>query len=287
MAIDRDKLLAWPFEPVEQRYEERDTILYALGLGLGAEPTDPRQLRFVYEKGLQALPSMGVILGYPGLWLSDPRTGADWRRLVHGEQSIEILKPLPASGRVVGMTRVLDVIDKGEKGALVFTRREVRDKASGDLLCRLAATTVLRADGGFGGPSGPVPAPHPLPDRPADESCALATLPQAALIYRLSGDRNPLHVDPLLAEKAGFPRPILHGLCTFGVVGHALLRTVCDYAPERLKSFQGRFTAPVFPGETIVTEIWREGAAVSFRARVQERGTVVLDRGKAVIAAAS
>jgi acyl dehydratase len=285
MPIDRDKLLAWPFEEVEQRYEERDTILYALGIGLGAEPTDPRQLRFVYEQGLQALPSMGVILGYPGFWLRDARSGADWRRLVHGEQSIEILKPLPPAGTVLGMTRVRDVIDKGpDRGALVFTEREVRDKASGELLCRLASTTFLRGDGGFGGPAGPVPAPHPIPDRPAEESCELATLPQAALIYRLSGDRNPLHADPAVAEKGGFPRPILHGLCTFGVAGHALLRTVCDYKPERLRNLQGRFTAPVFPGETIVTEIWRDGASVSFRASVKERGKVVLDHGKATIA---
>jgi acyl dehydratase len=286
MPIDRDKLLAWPFEEVEQRYDERDTILYALGIGLGAEPTDPRQLRFVYEQGLQALPSMGVILGYPGFWLQDPRSGADWRRLVHGEQSIEILKPLPPAGTVLGMTRVRDVIDKGpERGALVFTEREVRDKASGELLCRLSSTTFLRGDGGFGGPAGPVPVPHPIPDRPADESCELATLPQAALIYRLSGDRNPLHADPAVAEKGGFARPILHGLCTFGVAGHALLRAVCDYKPERLRSLQGRFTAPVFPGETIVTEIWRDGASVSFRASVKERGKVVLDHGKATIAA--
>ena len=285
MPIDRDQLLAWPFEEVEQRYDERDTILYALGIGLGAEPTDPRQLRFVYEQGLQALPSMGVILGYPGFWLRDARSGADWRRLVHGEQSIEILKPLPPAGTVLGMTRVRDVIDKGpDRGALVFTEREVRDKASGELLCRLSSTTFLRGDGGFGGPAGPVPAPHPIPDRPADESCELATLPQAALIYRLSGDRNPLHADPAVAEKGGFPRPILHGLCTFGVAGHALLRTVCDYKPERLRSLQGRFTAPVFPGETIVTEIWRDGASVSFRASVKERGKVVLDHGKATIA---
>ena len=284
MPIDRDRLLAWPFEEVEQRYDERDTILYALGIGLGAEPTDPRQLRFVYEQGLQALPSMGVILGYPGFWLSDPRSGADWRRLVHGEQSIEILKPLPSSGTVLGMTRVRDVIDKGpDRGALVFTEREVRDKASGELLCRLSSTTFLRGDGGFGGPAGPVPAPHPIPDRPADESCELATLPQAALIYRLSGDRNPLHADPAVAAKGGFPRPILHGLCTFGIAGHALLRTVCDYKPERLRSLQGRFTAPVFPGETIVTEIWRDDAIISFRASVTERGKVVLDHGRATI----
>ena len=284
MPIDREQLLGWPFEEVEQRYDERDTILYALGIGLGAEPTDPRQLRFVYEEGLQALPSMGVILGYPGFWLRDPRSGADWRRLVHGEQSIEILRPLPPSGTVLGMTRVRDVIDKGpDRGALVFTEREVRDKASGELLCRLSSTTFLRGDGGFGGPAGPVPAPHLIPDRPADESCELATLPQAALIYRLSGDRNPLHADPAVAAKGGFPRPILHGLCTFGIAGHALLRTVCDYKPERLRSLQGRFTAPVFPGETIVTEIWRDDAIVSFRASVKERGKVVLDHGRATI----
>jgi acyl dehydratase len=284
MAIDRDQLLAWPFEEVEQRYDERDTILYALGIGLGAAPTDPRQLRFVYEQGLQALPSMGVILGYPGFWLQDPRSGADWRRLVHGEQSIEILKPLPPSGTVLGMTRVRDVIDKGpDRGALVFTEREVRDKASGELLCRLSSTTFLRGDGGFGGPAGPVPAPHAIPDRPADESCELATLPQAALIYRLSGDRNPLHADPAVAAKGGFPRPILHGLCTFGVAGHALLRTICDYKPERLRSLQGRFTAPVFPGETIVTQIWRDDAIASFRASVKERGKVVLDHGRGTI----
>ena len=284
MPIDREQLLGWPFEEVEQRYDERDTILYALGIGLGAEPTDPRQLRFVYEEGLQALPSMGVILGYPGFWLRDPRSGADWRRLVHGEQSIEILRPLPPSGTVLGMTRVRDVIDKGpDRGALVFTEREVRDKASGELLCRLSSTTFLRGDGGFGGPAGPVPAPHLIPDRPADESCDLATLPQAALIYRLSGDRNPLHADPAVAAKGGFPRPILHGLCTFGIAGHALLRTVCDYKPERLRSLQGRFTAPVFPGETIVTEIWRDDAIVSFRASAKERGKVVLDHGRATI----
>src|SRR6516225_302426 len=149
MAIDRDKLRAWPFEEVEHCYAERDTILYALGIGLGAEPADPRQLRFVCEPGLQALPSMGVILAYPGFWLQDPRAGADWRRLVHGEQGIEILKPLPPAGTVMGKTRVLDVIDKGkDKGALVFTEREVRDKATGELLCRLQSTTVLRGDGG-------------------------------------------------------------------------------------------------------------------------------------------
>ncbi len=285
MPIDRDKLLNWPFEAIEHRYTERDTMLYALGIGLGADPLDAGQLQFVFEENLRALPTMGVVLGHPGFWLQDPRTGADWRRLLHGEQSITLLKPLPAAGTVIGRTRVTEVIDKGEgKGALVFAEREVFEKESGDLLCRLAMTTFLRGDGGFGGPPGPVPAPHPIPDRPADMTCRLPTLPQAALIYRLSGDRNPLHADPKLAEKAGFARPILHGLCTFGIAGHALLRSLCGYRVERFLGMQGRFTAPVFPGETIVTEIWRDGAEISFRASVEERGKVVLDHGRAEIA---
>ncbi len=284
MPIDRDRLRAWPFEPVEQSYGERDTMLYALAIGLGAEPTDPRQLGFVYERDLQALPTMAVILGYPGFWLRDARTGVDWRRVVHGEQGIELYRPLPVAGTVIGRTRVVDVIDKGrDKGALLFTERELTEKTTGALLCRLTATTVLRGDGGFGGPSGPVPQPHAIPDRPPDLACRFPTLPQSALLYRLCGDRNQLHADPAAAEEAGFPRPILHGLCTFGIVGHAVLREVCGYDPKRLRKLRGRFTAPVFPGESILTEIWCDGGVVSLRASVAERRKVVLDHGRAEV----
>lgn len=284
MPIDRATLLNWNFPDVEQHFTERDTILYALGLGLGADPVDREQLRFVYEAGLRALPTMGVILGYPGFWLRDPRTGADWKRLLHGEQAITLHKTLPPAGAIIGRSRVLDVIDKGrDKGAFVFVERKVFEKQSGDLLCTLNATSILRGDGGFGGPPGPMQEPHAIPDRPADLRLESPTLPQAALIYRLTGDMNPLHADPEIARAAGFPRPILHGLCTFGIVGHALLRMVCGYDPGKLRSLRARFTAPVFPGETIVTEIWRDGPICSFRASVAERQKIVLGNGRAEV----
>lgn len=283
--IDRETLLGWEFPEVVQTYEQRDTMLYALGLGLGSDPLDRNDLRFVYEKELRALPSMGVILGYPGFWLSDPRTGADWRKLLHGEQGVEILKPLPASGTVVGRTRVLDVIDKGAgKGALVLSERSIVEQASGELLCRLTSTSFLRGDGGFGGPGGPTKAPHAIPERAPDLEIARKTLPQAALIYRLSGDYNPLHADPDVAKSGGFDRPILHGLCTFGIASYAVLLGACDGDPDRLATLDVRFTAPVYPGETIVTQIWTEpGGKIAFRARVAERDLVVLNNGRATL----
>jgi acyl dehydratase len=286
MPINRDALVNHTFEDIEHTYTARDTMLYALGLGLGADPMDKSQLRFVYEDKLAALPTMAVVLGYPGFWLQEPQFGADWKKVLHGEQGVTLFKPLPAHGTVVGRHRVTEVFDKGAgKGAIMLSGRDVFDKASGELLCRLTSTTFMRGDGGFGGPQGSAPPPHPVPDRAPDEVCSLATLPQAALIYRLSGDYNPLHADPDVATAGGFERPILHGLCTFGVVGHALLKTIGKYDPVSLKHIQVRFSAPVYPGETIVTEIWREsGGVVSFRAKVKERDILVINNGRAEFA---
>lgn len=285
MTIDYDKLKNWDFGEIEQTYTTKDSILYALGLGLGADPMDERQLRFVYEDGMAALPTMSVVLGYPGFWLKNPETGVDWVKVLHGEQGIIVHKPLPAEGTVVGRTRVTEIIDKGEgRGALILSERDVVDKASGDLLATLTSTTFARGDGGFGGPEGPSPKPHTLPERDADEVCDLPTLPQAALIYRLSGDFNPLHADPKVAIAAGFEQPILHGLCTLGVAGHALLKTACGYDPARFKSMALRFSAPVYPGETIRTEIWRDDGVISFRSSVVERDVVVLNNGRAEVA---
>lgn len=284
MAIDYDKLLNWRFDPIEKSYDDKDAILYALGVGLGSEVTDELQLRYVYEDNLVALPSMATVLGYPGFWLKDPNTGVDWKKVLHGEQFLQIHKPLPATGKVVGENRVSDLIDKGPaKGAVMFLERKLFDVASGDLLCTLSATTMLRGDGGFGGPARPVPRPHSVPNSAPEMMCDLPTLEQAALIYRLSGDRNPLHADPEVARFAGFDRPILHGLSTYGVACHAVVRTVCNYQPERLRSFDVRFSAPVYPGETIRTEMWRDGNVVSFRARVVERDVIVLNNGRAEI----
>jgi acyl dehydratase len=284
MAIQYDKLLGFDIPEVEQHLTKRDTILYALGVGLGADPMDTSQLRYVYEQGLQALPTMAIILGYPGPWHAQGDLGITRSHVVHGEQGFRIVKPLPVDGAITGKTRITGVVDKGkDKGALVFTECTVREKASGDVVCTLTSTTFCRADGGFGGPDGPVKASHPIPDAKPQHVCDLPTLPQAALIYRLSGDYNPLHADPAYAAKAGFKMPILHGRATFSIAGHAILKTLCDYDPARFVAMEGRFSSPVYPGETIRTEMWRDGNIVSFRSTVPARNVTVLNNGRAEI----
>jgi acyl dehydratase len=282
--IDYDKLMRWKSSDVEHSYTQRDTMLYALGLGFGADPLDPAQLKFVYEEGLLSLPTYPVVLPHSALRRAN--LGINYTMVVHGEQSLTVHRLPPVAGTVISRIRVTGVFDKGkDKGALILTEREVLDKASGAAIATLGSTTFARGDGGFGGPSGPAPEPHPVPETAPELTCDLPTWPQSALIYRLSGDYNPLHADPKIAQAAGFPRPILHGLCTFGVAGHALLKTLCGYRPERLKAMQVRFSAPVFPGETIRTEMWGKGPVVSFRSRVLERNAVVLNNGRAEIAA--
>jgi acyl dehydratase len=284
MAIVYDKLLALKFPDVEHKYTDKDTMLYALGVGLGHDPLDLGQLDFVYEKNLKALPTFVCVLGYPGFWIRDMDSGIDWVRIVNGEQSFVLHAPLKPQGTVIGKTRIVEAIDKGEgKGALVYTERKVTDKATGELVATVNQTTFCRADGGFGGPPRQQPPAHALPERTPDIVCDLATRPEQAMIYRLSADRNPLHVDPEIAKAAGFPRPIFHGLGTFGVVGHAVLRSMCGYDPNRLRSFSGRFSAPVFPGETIRTEMWRDGDIVSFRALIPERNVVAMNNGRAEV----
>lgn len=298
MALDPQKLLDWPFKEIVHRYTEKDTMLYALGVGLGADPLDLDELPFVYEAGpagLRALPTYGVVLAYPGFWIQDPATGVDWKRVLHGEQGLVLHKPLPAAGTVRARTRVDAVVDKGAgKGALIHSSRDIVDDATGDRLCTITSTTFCRGDGGCGGGSvgaTPAKALPKVPDRPCDRTCDLVTLPRAALLYRLSGDFNPLHADPAVAREAGFEQPILHGLATYAAAGRALLKTYCDHRPERLKRLDVRFTSPVYPGETIRTEMWSDeggsGGAktVAFRARVLERDVVVLDNGHAEVAA--
>jgi acyl dehydratase len=288
MPIDATKLKRWPFQPIVQTYSERDTILYALGVGIGHDPMDRDALRYVYEDGLQALPTLAVVLGYPGFWAKDPATGIDWVKLLHGEQSLELLAPLPASGTVVGTTRVTAIVDKGAgKGALMFSERDIHEQASGRLLAVSRSVSFMRGDGGFsatGQRSDDAPPPRAVtPDTPPDHVCELQTRPEAALIYRLSGDTNPVHADPAMARAAGFERPILHGLCSFGVSGHALLKTLCGWNPARLKEIGCRFSSPVYPGETLRVEMWLRGQHVQFRIWAVERKVVVLSHGSARI----
>lgn len=280
MPIDAERLLAWPIPEIRQRLSPRETMLYALSVGLGQNPMEEAELRFVFERGLLALPSMAVVLGYPGFWLGDPATGVDAVRLVHGEQSVVLHRPLPVEGEIIGRSRVTQVIDRGAgKGALLYSEREISLAGTGERLATVWQSTFLRGDGGFGGPSGPVRAPHPEPERAPDLALDLATRPEQALLYRLNGDMNPLHADPALAARAGFARPILHGLCTYGVVAHALLKALCGYDPAHFGRMDLRFSAPVFPGETIRTEIWHEPGGAAFRARVLERERVVVSNG--------
>ncbi len=284
--IDPARLLAFPIPEVRQRLRWQDAALYALSLGCGQDPLDAQDLRFVQEgPAMRALPMMAVVLGYPGFWLGDPATGVDALRLVHGEQAMALHAPLPVEGEVIGRSRVTGLVDRGAgKGAILYVERVIEDAATGAALATLLQTVVLRGDGGFAQgqavASGPVRPPAPMPDGPPAIVLDLPTRPEAALLYRLNGDHNPLHSDPGVAAAAGFPRPILHGLATFGVVGRALLRAVCGGDPARFGAMECRFSAPVFPGETIRTEIWPDGqGGAAFRARAAERDVVVVGNG--------
>lgn len=285
MALDYNLIKSWKFADVRQTYTQKDTILYALGIGLGQDLLDELQLRFVYERNLKAFPSMAAVLAFQGLWMQDPRAGVTYVKLVHGEQRIRFHRPLPVAGEVLGRSRVSHVVDKGrDKGALVVVERKLYDTVDDTLLATIEHTTFCRADGGFGAGDAPPEALPGAPSVPPDHVCAMPTLPQAALLYRLNGDLNPLHVDPNVARQAGFPRPILHGLCTYGVAAHAIVKTLCNYGTDRLEYMNARFSAPVYPGETLLVEMWNGARGVAhFRAKVAERDVVVLSNGVAGI----
>ena len=235
MAIDYETLKNWSIPDAAQAYSERDTMLYALGLGVGADPTDAKQLAFVYEKGLKALPTLAMVIGSPGAWFTDPRIGINYTKLVNAGVSAAFHAPMPASGEVVGRSRVIALADKGvASGALLIFRRQLHERQSGLHLCDIDTTYLCRGDGGFGGPNVDAPAPHQLPETKPELTVEFRTLAQLALIYRLSGDRNPLHADPAVAVAAGFPQPILHGLCTFGVVGYVFSKLNYPLAPRVL-----------------------------------------------------
>jgi acyl dehydratase len=261
---------------------DRETMLYALGIGLGADPMNETELPFVYEGNLKAVPSLATVVA----WGSGPNWGSttiNFMLVVHGEQSIELHKPMPIGASVTADSRIVGVYDKGPKGAVIMTETVLKDAKTGEKIVTLGSSIFARGDGGFGGPSEGQPEPHPIPDRPADLSLDFPTRPDQALLYRLSGDRNPLHSDPAFAKMAGFPRPILHGLCTYGITCRAVLQGLADYQPERIKSHSARFSAPVFPGETITVDLWKDGDTVSFEARVKARGVTVIKNGRTVL----
>jgi acyl dehydratase len=270
---------------VTQAYSARDTILYALGLGVAmSNPVEADDLKFVYERDLAALPTMGVVLAPGPFWMQDPATGIDWRKILHGEQSLVLHKCLPAEGQVRAECVVDEIFDKGaDKGAVMYLTRRIYDQDTGELLATAGSSVFMRGNGGFGGRADGAPRPHPVPaDRAPELILDLATRPEQAAIYRLSGDYNPLHVDPEVARAAGFAKPILHGLCSYGIAGRAILKLLCANDPARLTRLDARFASPAYPGETIRTEVWREGEGrAAFRAIALERNVAILTNGLA------
>jgi acyl dehydratase len=276
------RLLDWEVPDARHAYTRRDTALYALSLGVGRNPLDRRELNWVdpWSPCLEALPSMALILGYPGFWLGEKAvegsTGVAPWQVLHAEQSVTLERPLPPEGEVVGRTRVTALVDKGpERGSLLYSERQIR-LGSGALLATCRQVHFLRKAGGCGSAG----VPPPQPQRPAMDAGPLqtkvTTLPQQALLYRLNGDANPMHSDPEIASRAGFPRPILHGMCTAGIAVVAVMQALTDGGAGRVAGFTVRMTSPVLPGDTLGVDIWPDG---SFRARAVERDVVTLDGG--------
>ena len=280
MALDYDRLMA--LESIGERYTytDRETMLYAIGVGMGRDPYDPNELAYVFEKEpLKTVPSMGAVLAR-SLFLKE--CGYDYSKIVHGEQRLTLHRPLPPEGTLIADSRVSEAYDKGEgRGAVIYSETKVRTANDDQPLFTQRSTTFARGDGGFGGPSGSGPAPHEIPSREPDHTCTLEIRKDQALLYRLNGDRNPLHADPELAKRVGFSVPILHGLCTYGTACKAVLQTICQYDHTRITAFDARFSAPVYPGEQISTDMWIDGTTVSFRCRVEERENVtVINNGR-------
>lgn len=275
-----DALMQLQFPRIRHAYTARDTMLYALGVGAGSQARGC-DLDLVYEDGLAALPTMAVTLAYPGFWYRDLAPDLDHLKTVHASERFELHAPLPVAATVEADPKVVAIYDKGPgRGTLIASERTIRDAGTGRALATVRQTAFCRGDGDLGGPRVAPPAPHHIPDRPADREIAMATSLRAALIYRLSGDDNPLHVDPGTARRAGFPAPILHGLSTYGHVGRAILGAYAS-SGETILSMDCRFVGFVLPGDRLGIELWRDGAEISFRTLAG--GRKVIDNGVAVI----
>lgn len=264
-------------------FDDGDAILYALCLGLGRDPVNAGTLPFVYEKHLKVVPTLPTVLA----WVAEPTftaLGVDPLTALHGEQKIELHRNLTVPVTLMVQGRVLEVYDKGYgRGALVVTQHVLSDAHDGGAIATLTTTCFARAEGGCGGSVNAAPAPHVVPSRPPDRTLDVVTPPDLALLYRLTGDRNPIHAEPAVSHAGGFDRPLLHGLCTFGISCRAVLELYAEFDPARIASFQARFAAPVFPGETLTIDLWRDEDIVSFEGRVKARAATVLKNGRSLL----
>lgn len=278
------RLAGWRIPVAEQQVTVRDCMLYGLSVGLGRDPLDPGQLRFVTEERTAVVPSMVLSLAAPGFWFKAPELGLHWQQLLNVEQSIT-LDAVPAPGeRLRSRSEVVAIVDKGPpKGALVTWRRDLRLADTDAPRASILSTFLLRGDGRAERSVKASSAEHataPLPARPADRTVDVATSRNSGLLYRLTGTLNPLHADPAVAAAAGFPRPIMPGTASMGWACAVLLEHCCAFRPERMRRFGARLSAPIYPGDTLRHELWHEGEGIAFRVSVPERAVVVLDRGR-------
>lgn len=293
MSIHYPDILAWKSRPYSLTYGEKDVILYALSIGMGRDPMNDGELKFVSGMEPKTVPTAVTVLAEAGpgpQWGPTVKQRAGLRQsqlnrllVVHGAQKVELHKPLPSRGTFSAQCETTGAFDKGEGKGAVIVRRTIWTDDQGEKAATLTTTVFARGDGGFGGPREGEPMPHSIPSRLPDLSLDFATRPDQALLYRLNGDRNPLHWDPEFAKRAGFGRPILHGLCSYGITCHAVLQGMTDYDPERILSHEARFSAPVIPGDTVTVDMWRDEAAISFTARVRERGAIVIRHGRTIL----
>jgi acyl dehydratase len=290
MAIDYDDMMQSGATGLAASYDEKDVMLYALGVGFGRDPLDEKELPFVYENnGPKVVPTFASVINrgeaLPERQRMPQKSQINFALVVDGERRITVHKPLPPRCEILADERYLDILDKGEgRGAVLIQERVVREAASNEKLFTIVSSIFARGDGGFGGKAQGGPQLHPIPERAPDLVKECDTRPDQAFLYALSGDRNPLHRDPAFAKLVGFPRPILHGLCSYGTACRAVLSTLAQYQPERIRQFDVRFSKPVFPGETLVVELWQDGSTISYRASVKERpGAVVLNNGQCLL----
>lgn len=285
MPIDYPAVLKFRTEAAPYSWSDRDVMLYALGIGMGGNPLNERELQFVNEAFATPRP-LKVVPTFASVCVWGARPGViDLNRVmvVDGERDITFHRPIPVEASVTADARVRGVYDKGkEKGAIIQNEIVVRDGDGGKIVTILSSI-FARGDGGFGGPSEGMLEPHEVPRRAPDRSIDIPIRQDQALIYRLSGDRNPLHSDPEFARRAGFPRPILHGMCTYGLTCRAVLQTYADYDPSAFHRHRVRFSAPVFPGETITINLWKDGNSISFEGHVRERHVTVAKNGQTVL----
>ena len=277
MPINYDEIMSMTSENVEISYSDKDSILYSLGVGLGNDPMNMAELKYVYENSQVALPSMATNFQYHSPLLL--KANINFILVVHGEQKLSFSNPLPVSGDFISNAKVIGCYDKGAgKGAIIDVETTINLKKDNTEICKLVSTTFARGDGGFGGPESPKSEVF-KPEGNPDIIHEIKTKPDQALIFRLSGDFNPLHSDPNFAKTAGFEKPILHGMCTYGIACRSVVESVCEGDAKRLKKFDCRFSSPVYPGETIVTEMWKNGSKVYYQSKVKERDKIVIKNG--------